>query len=72
MSEWQSIDDAPKVGWGEHPVDVLLWGRQLGVRTGRACQYPGLVFASVANVNGNIAQELATHWMPLPAPPEAK
>ena len=71
MSEqqWQPIETAPHVGWGNPPVDVLLWGRQLGVRTGRACQYPGLVYASVEYVGGNIAQEIATHWMPLPAPP---
>lgn len=72
VCQWREIATAPDVAWGQEPVNVLLWGKQLGVRTGRACKHPdGSVFAGVANVNGNIAEDLATHWQPLPAPPVA-
>jgi hypothetical protein len=71
---WQPIETAPDVPLAGSPVDVLLHGASIGVRSGRACRYPdGYVFAGVANINGNLAHDgYVTHWMPLPAAPIAK
>jgi hypothetical protein len=69
---WQPIETAPAVVNNlTAPHDVLLYGPQLGVRTGRAASYPdGIVFAGISNINGNVALTLVTHWMPLPEPPK--
>lgn len=71
MKDWQPIETAPKVKFGEAPIDVVLYGPGIGVKTGRACAYPdGFVFAGVSFINGNLVQDgYCTHWMPLPAPP---
>jgi hypothetical protein len=66
--DWQPISTAPKVeNFGVPPIDALLYGPALGVRTGRLAAYQdGTVFAGVSNINGNVAFTMATHWQPLP------
>lgn len=72
---WQSIDTAPRVAIGASPVEVLLYGPSIGVKTGTAAVYPcspaDYVFAGVSYIAGNIAFTNATHWMPLPEAPDA-
>jgi hypothetical protein len=50
---------------------VLVWGKDLGVRTGRVAHYTdGYLFAGVSNMSGNLYENgTITHWMPLPEPP---
>ena len=68
MSDWQPMATIPSINWGTGAPEVLLYGT-FGVRQGRAARYPdGHIFATLGNVNGNIADE-TTHWMPLPDPP---
>lgn len=69
--EWQAIEKAPERAFGQGTVDVLLYGKDLGVYSGRAARYPdGFVFAGVAHIVGNLAHDgFVTHWMPLPDPP---
>jgi hypothetical protein len=74
LTTWQPIETAPTILYEDKAPDVLLYGPQLGVRTGRAARYPdGYLFAHVAHINGNLVEEaLASHWMPLPTPPMAE
>lgn len=73
--EWQPIETAPetetdKGGW---PVRnrVLLWGRNVGVRTGELCNWKGILSASISNLHGNAVDDWGvTHWMPLPDAPK--
>lgn len=66
MSEWQPIETAPKDG-----TPVFLWP---GVEIWTGCTVPA-VAAWASNIFGWIcfssgaSGEIATHWMPLPAPP---
>jgi hypothetical protein len=73
VATWKPITEAPERSNAASPVEVLVWGKGLGVRTGRVARYQdGYIFAGVSNVSGNIAGDLVTHWMPLPAPPMAE
>lgn len=58
MTEWQPIETAPRDGW------FLFW-------------IPGAEIPGVGRLNskGNVVTEenavgYATHWMPLPSPPD--
>ena len=77
--EWQPIESAPRDG-----SPFLIWdGRELGVGMILPKSYAGIPFASMRaawisdrDEDWNIylgGKEVtdATHWMPLPAPPEA-
>lgn len=68
---WQPIDAAPLVeGFLGAPIDALVYGPTLGVHMGRVARYSdGLIYAGIANMNGNAA-DLITHWMPVPEPPK--
>jgi hypothetical protein len=68
---WQPIETAPRVPFGQSPIRVLLHGPGIGIATGRACSYDdGYLHADVSHVNGNLVETGdVTHWMPLPDPP---
>lgn len=62
MSEWQPIESAPKDG---KPIIVLDDGDV------RVAAWSGML-GKFSGTGGNIFNycENATHWMPLPTPPE--
>lgn len=67
MSEWQPIETAPKDGT---PVD--LWCGEYQERLvnySREDRGGGNVFY-VPNESGRCVVRSATHWMPLPPPPD--
>lgn len=69
MSEWPSIESAPKDGttvdlWDPH------WNERL-VGYQRREPSPGNVYYEPAEgFGGRCVVRTASHWMPLPAPPE--
>lgn len=85
MSDWKTIDSAPKDGtvidvWRpEVGRDTVFWGyphRECG-EMGRLCdsdwhriRAPGWVCATFGEFLGRKHAPF-THWMPLPAPPNA-
>lgn len=73
---WRLIKNAPKVASNfDPPRDVILFGPGIGVKQGRAANYPmGGVFADISHVAGDLmgGSYAPTHWMPLPAPPKEK
>ncbi|MGH8527127.1 MAG: hypothetical protein ACREXY_23860, partial [Gammaproteobacteria bacterium] len=61
-SWWQPIETAPLVQYGESPVEVLLYGREIGIKQGRALRLSdGYLFAGVSYINGNLADGSVTH-----------
>jgi len=68
---WHNIDSAPKSDSRERPgTPALLYGPQIGVRSGECGNHYGLIFANIAGLHGNAVEHWGvTHWMPLPASP---
>lgn len=65
MTEWQSIETAPKDGSA-----ILLYGGPLQV-VGSWKEFVGGRGAWFGFYDGEPCIENPTHWMPLPAPPNA-
>jgi len=66
---WKTLDAAPV--WDYQmgsPPTCLVYGPDIGVKTGRAWKYPD--GEAVAQADGFHGQWLITHWMPLPEKPE--
>ena len=68
MSDWQPIETAPKDG-----THFLVWDSFYGIRIGRAHirhdhdDWLSYMDGHKGSSKGGIR---ATHWMPLPAPPQ--
>ena len=63
MSEWQTIESAPKdgtaiLGWDGGTALVILWHRGGGYW--------------IVEWDGHRIDDWCTHWQPLPAPPLSK
>ena len=72
MSEWQTIETAPKGKLGA--IDMLLChAEKRWVRMGRYYGEIGRWYYSGTNERSQWAQvegDAPTHWMPLPSPPK--
>jgi hypothetical protein len=69
LPKWQPIETAPKDGTPillGLPVCGNLWAEDRRVYEGRWHEREG----TWASINGFILFSVATHWMPLPEPPE--
>lgn len=67
--EWRPIETAPRDG-----REFLIWDRHYGVRIGRCYnRHDHDDWLSWKNDHGGTSKGgiRATHWRPLPAPPEA-
>lgn len=68
--KWQLIENAPLIEVHEEPLDALVYG-PVGMFMGRVARYKdGHLFAGVAHVGGNLANDGVTHWMVKPEPPK--
>lgn len=69
--EWRGIESAP-VTVPHEPIQVLVWGPGIGVRSGSLHRWRDGAAATVnvSHLGGDaVANWGVTHWQPLPAPP---
>jgi len=64
--EWFLVEMAPETAWGK-TIDVLLYGPNIGVRSGSLGNNGGNKYANIASLHGNAIDIWGvTHWARIP------
>ena len=73
MSRWISVDERlPEAERGPESENVLVYCEDKGCIQGFYCHEDGEWYDTAGSSIGMHSVDEATHWMPLPEPPEVK